>query len=249
VLAVLCVAPLATVVGLAAPVWRAKSPGAASTEFTVAFGNLLADNVRATEAVEAMAATDADVLVLVEFTPDMRATLAARCGDTYPQRCEVPAPDPAGIGVWSRLGFASATVTDTVDRPSIDVMLRTPSGEVRLLAVHTITPTLDSPRWSREIRAVAAAADGPAPTVLIGDFNATRWHPTFRSLLRGGWRSVHEMLGRGWSPSWPTAHYPAPMFVRVDHALVRGVQPTEVREIRLPGSDHRGFVAGFSSSA
>jgi endonuclease/exonuclease/phosphatase (EEP) superfamily protein YafD len=199
--------------------------------------------------MQAMANTAADVLVLVEFTPAMRDILMTICGDSYPHRSEVPLPNPAGIGVWSRLPFDRAEVLATVARPTIDIDLRTPTGRVRLLALHTITPTRDSPGWVAEIRALAAVADGPTPTMMIGDFNAARWHPTFRTLLADGWRSAHEVVGRGWSSSWPVAHYPAPVFVRVDHALVRGVTSTDVVDFDLPGSDHRGFVASFAMGA
>jgi endonuclease/exonuclease/phosphatase (EEP) superfamily protein YafD len=241
-----CAPALATFVVLAKPIRLAEEPfDGATPEFTIALGNLLSKNRHPDDVVRSMADTGADVLVLVELTPRMRDSLDAVCADRYPHRCEVPLPNPAGIGVWSRLPFERADVLATVDRPTIDVDLRTPSGRVRLLAVHTITPTLNSPGWVAEIRALGAVAEGTEPTVLIGDFNAARWHPTFRRLLADGWRSAHEVVGRGWSRSWPVAHYPFPLFVRVDHALVRGIVPVDVVDIDLPGSDHRGFVAGF----
>jgi endonuclease/exonuclease/phosphatase (EEP) superfamily protein YafD len=224
-------------------------PEAATADFTVAFGNLLSRNRVPDEVVQAMADSAADVLVLVEFTPWMRDTLHAICGDRYPHRFESPLPNPAGIGVWSRLPFERTELLTTVDRPTIDVDLRTDAGTVRLLALHTITPTLDAPGWVAEIAALGAVADGPSPTLIVGDFNAARWHPTFRSLLAAGWRSAHEAVGQGWSPSWPAAHYPLPIFVRVDHALARGLSAVDVRDFDLPGSDHRGFVAGFSVCA
>jgi endonuclease/exonuclease/phosphatase (EEP) superfamily protein YafD len=245
-MALTCAPAMATGLMLAKQVQRAEETfDGREAEFTVAFGNLLSKNTMPEDAVRAMADTAADLLVLVEFTAGMRESLHTMCGDRYPHRCEVPLPNPAGIGVWSRLPFDRTDVLDTVDRPTIDVDVCTPSGRVRVVAVHTITPTLDSPGWAKEIRALGDVADGPTPTVLIGDFNAARWHPTFRRLLGAGWTSAHEAIGRGWSLSWPVAHYPFPIFVRVDHALVRGVTPVDVVDIDLPGSDHRGFVAGF----
>jgi endonuclease/exonuclease/phosphatase (EEP) superfamily protein YafD len=248
-LAVACAPALATFVVLAKQVRVAEERYDGSPpEFTIAFGNLLAKNRRADDVVRAMADTAADVLVLVEFTPEMCASLDVACGDHYAHRCQVPLPNPAGIGVWSRWPFERSEVLTTVDRPTIDVDVHFPTGLVRLIGAHTITPTLDSPGWAEEIRLLGSISDRTAPTVLIGDFNAARWHPTFRRLLGDGWRTAHEVVGRGWSPSWPAAHYPFPLFVRVDHALVRGITPVDVVDIHLPGSDHRGFVAGFRRS-
>jgi len=245
-----CVPAMVTFVLLAKQVPAAEEwPDGATTDFTIAFGNLLSENRVQGDVVQAMADSAADVLVLVEFTPWMRDTLHAICGDRYPHRFDAPLPNPAGIGVWSSLPFERAQLLTTVDRPTIDVDLHTGAGTVRLLALHTITPTLDAPGWVAEIVALGAVAAGPSPTVIVGDFNAARWHPTFRSLLAAGWRSAHESVGQGWSPSWPAAHYPLPMFVRLDHALARGLIAIDVHDIELPGSDHRGFVAGFSVSA
>lgn len=248
-MAALCIPPVATGAWLALPMGRRDTrPVADGCVFTVAFGNLLSKNTRAADALAAMAATDADVMVLLEFTPSMRDTLDDLCGSRYPHRAEALSPDPAGIGVWSRLPFASGGPTDIVGRASIDVVVRLGDDAVRVLAVHTTPPTIDAPGWCAELRAIrSSGVEGDRATVLIGDFNAARWHPTFRSLLRAGWQSVHEALGKGWSPSWPTAHYPAPIFLRVDHALLRGpVRAVSVREIEIPGSDHRGFVAELS---
>ena len=50
-----------------------------------------------------MAATGADVLVMVEFTPEMHAALQALAGCVYPYRVEDVRPNPAGIAVWSRI--------------------------------------------------------------------------------------------------------------------------------------------------
>jgi hypothetical protein len=53
-------------------------------------------------------------------------------------------------------------------------------------------------------------------------------------------------MGRGFSTSWPVA-WDLPPFVRLDHALLRpGVVPTGVRELHVPGSDHRGLVADLA---
>jgi endonuclease/exonuclease/phosphatase (EEP) superfamily protein YafD len=80
------------------------------------------------------------------------------------------------------------------------------------------------------------------PTLIVGDFNASYWHPAFRDLLRSGLSDAHTVHGKGFSASWPTGKF-FPAFVRLDHALTgNGLVSTSVQDFTVPGSDHRGFV-------
>jgi endonuclease/exonuclease/phosphatase (EEP) superfamily protein YafD len=78
--------------------------------------------------------------------------------------------------------------------------------------------------------------------LVVGDFNATYWHPPFRRLTGDGLTDAHVVHGRGLSVSWPT-DLVIPPFVRLDHVLTgNGLIPTEIVDFDVPGSDHRGFV-------
>ena len=80
------------------------------------------------------------------------------------------------------------------------------------------------------------------PTLLIGDFNASYWHPDFRSALDAGFVSAHTATGAGFSTSWPTT-WPIPAFVRLDHALTAGgLVATDVEDFDVAGSDHLGMI-------
>ena len=259
-LAAVALAPLLTWGWLVLPALRARRPAAAADAHTITvfFGNLWAHNPTVPAAMDVVATCGADLLVLTEFTPAMHHALDEACGVRYPHRIEDVRPDPAGIAVWSNRPVRGDLV-DLSDRPSIDVTVNVTvdvTGDVgvdggdtplRIIGVHTEPPTMRAREWSRELGDIGDLAEGA--DMVIGDFNAARWHPSFRALLARGWTTAHEWLGVWWRNSWANDGRAFPLFIRIDHALLRDhVRPVEVREVPLPGSDHRGFVLTVSIS-
>jgi endonuclease/exonuclease/phosphatase (EEP) superfamily protein YafD len=254
VLALATLPVMVTGLVLAAPIVVHSSPESTTgTEPTLSvfFANALFSNPTPAAAATTIAGSGADVLVIGEFTPELRAELDAAATGDYPYRVEQPAPSPSsnGIAVWSRVPFDAGAVIDLAGRPTAEVRFSLGGVPVRLLGVHTAPPTHDAGYWSRQLQAIGdQAATSDVRTLVIGDFNGSRWHPSFRALLRRGFTDAHEALGHGWSVSWPTDEgwFPPP-FVRLDHALYsRGLSPLGVHDVRVPGSDHRGFVATFA---
>ncbi len=93
----------------------------------------------------------------------------------------------------------------------------------------------------REVRTV------DQPAVVLGDFNADRDHAPFRGLLDTGLRDAHDERGRGLARTFP-AGLPV---LQLDHVLVRDgsgarLVVRDVREVRLPGSDHKTVVADLA---
>lgn len=250
-------AVIVTLVALARPIlrWPASKLAAADPTLTVVCANLLAYNpnpVAATLAV-ATAAGAAEVLVMIEPTPALVAALSAALpAGSHPYRTEVLPDDPSGLAVWSRVPFASATTTCFEQQVGINLTLHVGRNALRLVAAHPYPPTLGARAWQRQLREFERLPAATAhPLLVVGDFNAARWHPSFRRLLCAGFVTAHETLGHGWRNSWP-AHRGTlpPPFVRLDHALaVNGVVPVAVRDVRIPGSDHIGFVASFTLTA
>lgn len=252
-LAISMAAPLLTLAVLAAPIVFHPDPAEASVgpTLSVAFANTLFSNPTPELAAAALAGSDADVLVLAEFTPGMQAALEAAVGAEYPHRSEsvMGPPSSNGIAVWSRLPIVSGGPVEVGGRTAIDVTLQVAGTVVRVLAVHTSPPTHDAAYWGRQLRAVRdRAAEGDVRTLVVGDLNGSRWHPSFRVLLDSGWTDTHEAMGRGWSVSWPTDEgWLPPTFVRLDHSLYGdGLTPTSLVDIEIPGGDHRGFAATYA---
>jgi endonuclease/exonuclease/phosphatase (EEP) superfamily protein YafD len=215
--------------------------------FSVAFANVYHHNESAA-AGEAVLAPDADVLAVVELNEAMNEQLQQLGVDErYPYRVARPHWSSEGLAVYSRFPIVSEEIRRIGSRLGLEAVLDVDGQHVRIVVVHPFPPVSDgrtSREWADSVDAIGDAATSPGPpTFVVGDFNASRWHPPFRHLLGRGLRDVHEWMGKGFSTSWPVA-WDLPPFVRLDHALVRpGVVPTEVSELTVPGSDHRGFVA------
>ena len=221
----------------------AAPPAARSTGLRVASANLWFENTRIGEVDDALARLDADVIVLSEYTPEHQAALqASPLADDYEFRTDRSGPFADGIAVWSRLPIQVDGELDTY-YGSLDVTVAGPDGDVRIVAMHVPTPLVDIDGWHRDLRTAEEVGRSVAGrTLLIGDLNASFWHPDFRRLLDAGFADANAIHGTGFSPSWPTT-WVVPPFVRLDHALTAGgLVSTDVEDVDIPGSDHLGLV-------
>lgn len=212
----------------------------------LAEANVYEQNPTMGATIENLRAADADVVVLVEVTPDWDTAMAgAGLYARYPYRIVEPFRGARGAAILSKLPITDVGHLTRNKLPLVDVAL--PNGQtVRIVAVHPPPPLSGSGSardWTEDLsvlRRYAGRTEGPL--ALVGDFNGTRWQPAFGSLLRSGLRDAHEATGHGLSYSWPADRFRP--FARLDHALVsQELFPTAVTELALPGSDHRGFVA------
>lgn len=223
------------------------SPAADAEGLRVAAINLLFTNDRTAEIADDLAARDLDMIVFSEYTAEHQAVLLAHpfaAGFDY--REDRDGLFAGGVAVWSRHPLTPDAPPRTVNY-SIDLIVDAPDGPIRVLAVHPPTPVFNFAGWRRDMALIGEVASrGSSPTLVIGDFNASYWHPVFRRLLRRGLTDAHMANGAGWSTSWPTDEF-LPPFVRLDHALTgNGLVSTDVDDFRVPGSDHSGFVVSVS---
>ena len=222
---------------------------AGATRLRIAFANLYRENEDA-DGARAVLAHDADLVAVVELNPIMADHLDAEGAERYPYRVERPLRGSEGLALYSRYPIVDAAVRPIGTRLGMEARLDIDGRPVRLFVVHPFPPIFNgrlSGEWAASLDAIGDEATSPGPpTIVVGDFNASRWHPPFRRLLGRGLRDAHEWLGHGFSTSWPN-DWPTPPFVRLDHALLRpGVIPTAVDDFRVPGSDHRGFVVDLA---
>ena len=185
------------------------------------------------EAVTALQAWDADLLVLSEYPKrmDVRATAAA-LGPTYQGR---------RFGTLALFARGAKTgVESLLNEYELEVHRitweRTGTAEpvrLRILAVDVVA----SPRIPRDpqLLRIQQSIARETPDLVLGDFNAPRrsWR---LQRLPDGYHDAYDLAGAGWAGTWPS---PFPLWA-IDH-VIAGPR-IRVRSYRLPfswRSDHR----------
>jgi endonuclease/exonuclease/phosphatase (EEP) superfamily protein YafD len=228
------------------PAWADGAP-----TVSVFFANLHANGPVIDDKFQTALDAGADVMILVELTPEgADAIRRLDVGGRYRHVVDASAWGTGGFGIFStvpvEIPLGDPKPTSTLIAAQI-VVGATP---VHLFGEHTTTPTFPEgiERWLHQfgrLRETLDRVDGPV--VLVGDFNATHWHEPLEDVRRDyGFSDIHQWMGQGLSMSFPTEGRRLARFgpfMRVDHGLVNdGLAPRSVADVRIPGSDHLGFV-------
>jgi len=229
------------------PAWCAQAEAAApGPRLRVLSLNLLRGNeANAAAALAVVRAADADVVYCSEATPGWLDGLRPLLVD-YPHHQLAADPGFYGTLLLSRLPLRQVQRLPLgVDwAPAVRAVLRTPAGDVGLLAVHTPRPGGGARCRTRDlaVAAIPAALAGlPAERVVVGDFNCTPWNHAFRRLVADG--GLAAASAGAFRPTWP-ANLPWPLRIPIDHVLLGG-------DLRLAtcavgasfGSDHLPLLA------
>lgn len=192
-----------------------------------------------------------DVLFLQEVTPGLQERLlSAGLGQLLPER----AGAALGEQVWSRLPMSDA-VDDAVGYSGSSMAgatLQTPVGRLRVVSVHTCSPTPGYERyWNQSLSDVASLPDRdpvgtPQDTYLLaGDFNATSGNASFRFVLGRGLTDAASLTGTWWHGTWPSF---APV-AALDHVLLPdGLGVGKLSYVDVSGTDHVGIVCDVVAS-
>ena len=117
---------------------------------------------------------------------------------------------------------------------------------VHFQAPHAIHPFPSVRVRHEQARALEAfVASNPSDArLVVGDYNATPAWPLYRRMARlfedGAIQSARKE-GRRVEPTW--GHRPGSRrLIRIDHAMVRGIDVQGFRVVEIPGSDHSGIL-------
>ena len=248
--------PAATVAAIASlacliavwPQWRpdAPRPDPAAPAVTLYFANLYMGNEDVTSVARSIAASQADVVVLVEASDALTAQ-ADQVLAGFPHRLmDRRARGPRGdrIVVASRTPLTPHPVTGS-ELIAATATVQTALGPLDVFGVHLTRPWPYQFQWAQIIQTMQLTDNvrrAAHPAIVAGDFNSV-------SSARIG-RQVQSDMGLvpapGWPGTWP-ARAPAPIGLTIDQVYHDRRLAVVDRRLGLPtGSDHRPVIVRLS---
>ncbi|MBK7144201.1 MAG: endonuclease/exonuclease/phosphatase family protein [Xanthomonadales bacterium] len=219
--------------------WFSAAPGApastaaAAPTLAIAIANVQHDNPQPQLLLDWLAATDPDLVIVLEASTALAPTLAAL--PDYPHQQIEPADDPFGIALLSRFPLTAVAVQhDEFGIARIEAQLEWQGQCMDLVAWHPMPPLSPVYRQARDrrLQSLAAGVDG-RPRIVAGDLNASPWSSAFAGLDDLGLRRAS-----GLAPTWPSAGRGV-IGIPIDQVLVSRHWAVRASE-RGPdiGSDH-----------
>jgi endonuclease/exonuclease/phosphatase (EEP) superfamily protein YafD len=232
---------------------RRRSPAGTDPVVTVFTVNASFRNPDLGLIAEEIAASRADVVIVLELTPGHVVTLSASGAlDDYRWNLVLPQGRGAwGIGLWSKVPVRDLGHWDLQGVPQLRGRLQLADNRsLSIVAVHVPAPWPGSARrWVAGLAELGHVVGlETRPVVVAGDLNATWDHRPFRDLMAKGLRDAAIEAGHGWARTWPSARRARP-FLRLDHILISGnVTVAAYRTGPGRGSDHRSVIAELGVS-
>lgn len=213
--------------------------------------------------IDAIAAADADIVLLQEITDGWRTRLAKRLARQYPHQTFHPAR-AGGLAVLSKREIRSDELLSPPAGgffPAERLVVASPLGDVQILHVH-LRPNVDHGDWirgwqttppvrRREIETYYPRLTTGIPTIVAGDFNelpaglAVEFlaHHGFARAATSGpttWHHVIDVAGAKISA----------LSLDIDHVMVdASLTPSDARVLDAGTSDHRPVVVTLTRAA
>jgi endonuclease/exonuclease/phosphatase family metal-dependent hydrolase len=231
---------------------RPPTPG--STHFTVMTYNIHRDKSGDTRTVEAIGASDADVVCLQEVTAAWAETLRRRYAQQYPHMLMAPKENAGGLAVLSRHPLEDHGVVPLPGdlHPGWVVHVTLPDVRVQLIHVHLRSLFNGTRDWVSNYFATGSdhvsatrlfleRASPDLPTIVAGDFNESPDGDAVRLLEDRGFSNVLPMFKPG-QFTWYGKSIGLDM--TIDHVMIdRSFVPLDGWVERRGSSDHLPVVA------
>ncbi|MFO1092289.1 MAG: endonuclease/exonuclease/phosphatase family protein [Planctomycetaceae bacterium] len=239
------VAPFVLPIG--ATVDRAIDPGAPSWKLVSI--NVYSGNPTPERVLDYIAATDPDVVVLLEVTPEWEqrlTVLAAR----YPHSAVQARADNFGIALLTKNALHDVEfVPLSRENDAISARVELGNAELQIVAAHPFPPAggRGAELRNRQLNELAThVARLGRPCAVAGDLNITPFSPHFDAFLAAaGLRDPRR--GQGVLPTWPSQRWP--LWIPIDHCVVSTGIAARLSVGPHVGSDHRPLLAELQLTA
>ncbi|MER7724352.1 endonuclease/exonuclease/phosphatase family protein [Streptomyces sp. NPDC096323] len=235
---------------------RSRSGG----DLTVVSHNVGAENTDPAGTARDLVASGADVLALEEIATRVRGTYEKELAQAYPHHTvlgtvglwsKLPLSDTGPVDIQQDVGPLGATKSAAEKLPDTRALRATVATDQGPLAVYVahlgsvrVTPRTGFGTGNRDRNAKAlaeaVAAEKNERVILLGDFNGTMDDRAFDGIT-SRLHSAQDEAGAGFGFTWP-ATFPV---ARIDHVLVRGVEPKRAWLLPETGSDHLPVAAAL----
>lgn len=193
------------------------------------------------EVADLIAETQPDLVGLTELTSAWAGALRTAL-QPYPSRRLEPQDGAYGIGLFSKLPFAAATIErfPSDGPPTVVATVRVAGKPVGIVLTHVHTPFAGAVH-QRQLVALGEARARLDPRLAVcGDFNAVPWSQPLRQFAAAaGLRGIHR--GFGLDGTWPAGV--AALRLPIDTCLVsKGLTLLACRPGPDVGSDHLPLI-------
>ena len=215
-------------------------------DFTIAQFNVYHHNPTPEQAILELAAQDADIFTIQELNSDWSFFTDSVFELTHPFTIEAPWDSCCyGTGLYSRFPILSYEVLGIENAPVIIAEFDIHGTSVTIVSLHTYAPAFpnETERRNAQLEAVAdiTSTEKEHHVIVIGDFNVVPWDSEFKHFLQQGKLSA---VRNGFQATYPMdLGFP---LIPIDHITYSAsLTPSYCETVTIPGSDHRGMMAGF----
>jgi len=201
--------------------WRTDKP---TKPLSIASWNVFIQNHEFKIIEKTIESLDADVVLLIEVTPEHRKELMA-LDKKYPYSKWSPRANTQGLAILSRIPGIEFQERITGPSKMLSLEAVIPKGDyaddpIRLLGVHTASPNQNGRFRVRDEQLLEIAAwvkESDLESIVVGDLNITPWSDGFRRLIRQA-GLIDTRRYRGFFATWPCGL--GVVGIPIDHALV-----------------------------
>ena len=218
--------------------------------------NIHRDRAGDASTLEAIGASNADIICLQEPTPAWERVIRERYAEAYPHMLFHPAEDAGGLAILSRFPLEDDGIISVEDEwhPAWHAIVHTPAGKVQVMNVHLraafdgkSNPVSSYTQTSRDhvtqMTSYMREAHETIPTIVLGDFNESPRGDTIRMLEARGFRNALQLFHPG-QFTWRVRSLADSLDMAIDHILFDdSFEPLNAWVDRGGGSDHFPVLA------